>query len=66
VSDVQFQSADQRLVQLRVGEDGQDVLEENAGRGEVRELAQRGLELALQFSELVQRAGLLGGAGRCQ
>lgn len=43
--DGELQGAQQALVQLRVGEDGQDVFEEDAGLGEVLELAQRLLEL---------------------
>lgn len=39
----QLEGAQQALVQRRVGKDGQDVLEEDAGLGEVGELAQRRL-----------------------
>lgn len=48
----------------RVGEDGENVFEENAGRRKVGELAEGLLEFLLEVDELVHRTGLLGGAGK--
>jgi hypothetical protein len=42
--DVEHQGADEVFVQRRVGEEGHDVLEQDARAGEVGELAQRALE----------------------
>lgn len=39
LEDLQFQGADESLVQRRVGEDREDILKQDAGGREVRELA---------------------------
>lgn len=62
VCDVELEGADERLVSLGIGEDGEDVFEEDAGRWEVGELAERCFELGLEVCELAQRTGLFGGA----
>lgn len=51
---VQLESAKQRLVEGRVGEDRQDVLEQDTRRGKVGELAQRRLELCLEGRKFLQ------------
>lgn len=54
--DVKFQGANQGLMQGGVGEDGQDILEQDSRRGEIRELAQGG-------AQSYRKTGEFGGAG---
>lgn len=61
LEDVQFQGADQGLVQGRVGEDGQDILEQDARRREVRELAQGGAQSYFKTGEFGGAGGMGGG-----
>jgi len=58
---VQLEGVDKGLEQARVCEDGQDILEEDAGRREVGELAQRGLELYFKMGEFGGGGGTGGG-----
>lgn len=48
-------------MKLCIGKDGQDILEENARLGEVRELAQRRLQLYLKTGEFGGGGGMGGG-----
>lgn len=57
---MQLQRMDQRLVQVRVGKNREDVLEEDAGFGEVLELPQRLLQSYLEIGEF---GGAGGGGG---
>lgn len=59
--DVQLERVDQGLKQGGVCEDGQDVLEQDAGGGEVGELAQGGLELYFKIGEFGGGGGTGGG-----
>jgi hypothetical protein len=61
LGNVQLEGAQQRLVQRRIGEDGQDVLEQDAGGGEVGELAQGSLELYFKTGEFGGGGGMGGG-----
>ena len=59
--DVQFQGAQEGLVEGGIGEDGQDILEQDARRGEVRELAQRGAQSYFKTGEFGGAGGRGGG-----
>jgi hypothetical protein len=59
--DGDLERADKTLVELRVCENGQDVLKQNAGLGEIGELAQRRLELYLKTGEFGGGGGMGGG-----
>ena len=48
-------------MELRVGEDGHDIFEEDARRGEVGVLPQRGSELHLETGEFGGGGGIGGG-----
>jgi hypothetical protein len=58
---MQLERADESLMQLGVGEDGQDILEENAGGREVRELAQGGAQAYFKTGEFGGAGGMGGG-----
>lgn len=59
--DVKFQGADQGLMQRRIGEDRKDILEQDSGRGEIRELAQGGAKSYLKTGEFGGAGGIGGG-----
>lgn len=59
--DVQLEGVDERLEQGGVGEDGQDVLEQDARLREVGELAQGALKLYLKTGEFGGGGGTGGG-----
>lgn len=59
--DVQLQGSDQGLVQCRIGEDGQDVFEEDARRGEVRKLTDGVTQSYLKTGEFGGAGGSGGG-----
>lgn len=59
--DVKFQGADQGLVQRRIGEDRKDILEQDSGRGEIRELAQGRAKSYLKTGEFGGAGGIGGG-----
>lgn len=48
-------------MQRRIGEDGQDILEQNSRRGEIRELAQGGAQSYLKTGEFGGAGGIGGG-----
>jgi hypothetical protein len=58
---VKFQGADEGLVERRIGEDRQDILEQNARRREVRELAQGTTQSYLKTGEFGGAGGIGGG-----
>ena len=59
--DVQLEGVDERLEQGGVGEDGQDVLEQDARLREVGELAQGGAEVYFKTGEFGGTGGIGGG-----
>lgn len=59
--DVKFQGADQGLMQRGIGEDRQDILEQDSRRGEIRELAQGGAQCYLKTGEFGGAGGIGGG-----
>lgn len=61
LEDVQLQGTDESLVQGRVGEDRQDILEENAGGREVRELTQGAAQAYFKTGEFGGAGGMGGG-----
>lgn len=58
---VEFQRANEGLVQSRIGEDRQDIFEQNSRGGEVRELAQGGAQSYLKTGEFGGAGGIGGG-----
>ena len=62
--DGQFKTAQQSLVQLRVGKDGQDVLEQDAWLGEVFELAQAVVRLTKSTTEETASSAVVRGAAK--
>lgn len=59
--DVQFKATEESFVQGRIGEDRKDILEENARRREVGELAQSGAESYFKTGEFGGAGGMGGG-----
>jgi hypothetical protein len=59
--DVQFEATEEGFVQGRIGEDRKDILEENARRGEVGELAQSGAKSYFKTGEFGGAGGMGGG-----
>lgn len=59
--DVQFEATEEGFVQGRIGEDRKDILEENARRGEVGELAQSGAQSYFKTGEFGGAGGMGGG-----
>ena len=58
---MQLEAPDERLVEGRVCEDGQDILEQDTWRREIRELAQRRAQLHLKTGEFGGAGGRGGG-----
>lgn len=61
LKDMQFQRADEGLVQGRVGEDRQDILEQDSRGREVRELAQGSAQSYFKTGEFGGAGGMGGG-----
>jgi hypothetical protein len=59
--EVQLQTAQEGLVEGRVGEDGEDILEENAGRREIGELTEGATQSYLKTGEFGGAGGSGGG-----
>jgi hypothetical protein len=58
---VKFQGANKGLMERRVGEDREDILEQNSRGGEVRELAQGTAQSYLKTGEFGGAGGIGGG-----
>lgn len=61
LKDVKLQAAKESLMQRGVGEDGQDIFEEDSGRREVRELAQSRAQFYFKTGEFGGAGGMGGG-----
>ncbi|KKA20587.1 hypothetical protein T310_5400 [Rasamsonia emersonii CBS 393.64] len=61
LDNVQLKGPDEGLMQGGIREDGQDILEQDSGRGEVRKLAQRSAESYLKTGEFGGAGGIGGG-----